>query len=145
MLDRLVGTWNTEATHPAFPGAVVRGSVTIEWLEGKRFLIHRARTEHPDFPDSIAILGDTERDRVGGGTAPEPRWTMHYFDSRGVFRVYEMSVDAEVWRIWRDAPGFSQRFSGRFEDGGDTIAGVWQLCEDDVEWRDDLRITYRRR
>jgi len=59
--DRVVGSWTTEATHPAFSG-VVRGTVTIEWLEGERFLIHRARTDHPDFPDSISIIGFADRD-----------------------------------------------------------------------------------
>jgi len=150
-LDRWVGTWATEATHPAMPGVVVHGTVVVEWLEGDRFLIHRARTDHPDFPDSISILGFTDRDRVdkGARTAPasagEPQLTMHYFDSRGVFRVYDVSVDDEAWRIWRDAPGFSQRFTGTFADGGDTLIGRWQVCEDDVRWTDDLEITYRRR
>jgi hypothetical protein len=69
---------------------------------------------------------------------------MHYFDSRGIFRVYELNVDAEAWRLWRNAPGFSQRFTGSFADSGDTIAGRWQLCEDDVNWNDDLQIVYRR-
>ena len=51
--------------------------------------------------------------------------SMHYFDSRGVFRLYEVSIDNEALRIWRDASGFSQRFTGTFADGGDTIAGTW--------------------
>ena len=35
--EALVGTWTTEATHPAVLGTVVRGRSTFEWLEGKRF------------------------------------------------------------------------------------------------------------
>lgn len=66
------------------------------------------------------------------------------FDSRGVFRVYEVSVDDQAMRIWRDAPGFSQRFTGTFADGHNTMAGTWELCRDDVNWADDLAITYRR-
>ena len=149
-LDRLVGTWATAATHPMVPGIVVRGTAVIEWLEGERFLIIRARTDHPDFPDSISIIGSTERDRVDNeaGTDPpaaeEPPLSMHYFDSRGVFRVLDVGMDGETWRISRMAPGFSQRFTGTFADGGATIAGLWQLCQDDVHWHDDLRITYRR-
>jgi hypothetical protein len=149
-LNALVGVWTTEATHPALPGVVVRGTTTIEWLEGERFLIYRGRTDHPDFPDAISIIGHTEHDRVDTATgavhpaAGAPPLRMHYFDSRGVFRVYEASVDGSSWRIWRDAPGFSQRFAGMFTDGGDTIAGRWQMREDDVHWTDDLEITYRR-
>ena len=149
-LNRLVGAWITEATHPAIPGVVVHGTAMIEWLEGERFLIYRARTDHPDFPDAISIIGYTERDRVDQApridppTAGRPQLRMHYFDSRGVFRVYEASIDDESWRLWRDAPGFSQRFNGTFADSGDTIVGRWQLCRDDLHWDDDLEMTYRR-
>ena len=150
-LNRLVGSWTTDATHPAYPGGIVQGTAVIEWLEGERFLIHRARTDHPDFPDSISIIGITERDRVDDTPSDDPaaaiesQLHMHYFDSRGVFRVYDVAVDDEAWRLWRDTPGFSQRFTGTFADGGDTIAGRWQLRRDDINWDDDLEITYRRR
>jgi hypothetical protein len=149
-LGRLVGTWATEATHPALPGVVVHGTAVIEWLEGERFLVHRARTDHPDFPDSISIIGVTDTDRVddqsdqGSGLDPDTTLSMHYFDSRGVFRVYGVSLDDKAWRLWRDAPGFSQRFAGAFTDGGNSIDGRWQLCRDDVAWDDDLEIIYRR-
>jgi hypothetical protein len=140
-LERLVGSWTTEATHPALPGVVVKGTAVVEWLEGKRFLIIRSSNDHPEFPDAIAILGVMEHDRAEGASEPGAM-RMHYYDSRGVFRVYETSIDASAWRWWREAPGFSQRFVGTFVDGA--IDGRSQLCEDDVNWRDDLAITYRR-
>jgi hypothetical protein len=148
-LNRLVGKWVTEATHPAVPGVVVHGTASIEWLEGQRFLILSSRNDHPDFPDAISIIGFTDVDRVGAGADESTpsggsRLCMHYFDSRGVFRVYEVNVDVEAWRIWRDAPGFSQKFTGSFADNGDTIVGRWQLCRDDAHWNDDLQIVYRR-
>src|SRR5687767_12639680 len=110
-LDRLVGIWSTEATHPALPGVVVRGTAIVEWLEGERFLIQRSRTDHPDFPDAISIIGQMGHDRADDATGAvpdtdeEPRLRMHYFDSRGVFRVLEASMDGATWRLWRDAPG----------------------------------------
>ena len=147
-LNRLVGHWFTEATHPARPGVTVRGTAVFEWLDGERFLIGRARTDHPDFPDSISVVGDTGRDRVDDARDGDPAggWplSMHYFDSRGVFRVYDVAVDDGSWRVRRDAPGFSQRFTGTFAPAGDAVVGRWQLCRDDVNWYDDLRITYRR-
>ena len=69
---------------------------------------------------------------------------MHYSDSRGVYRVYEASVSEGALEFARDHPGFSQRFKGTFEDGGDRIAGTWKLSRDDKNWEDDLQITYRR-
>ena len=150
LLGRLVGTWGTEATHPAMPGVVVHGTATIEWLEGERFLIVRARTDHPQFPDAISILGAVDQDRAAAGGSAAPRSApealrMHYYDSRGVFRDLEASIDETTWRLSYFTPGFSQRFTGTFADGGATISGLWEMCEDGRTWRDDLRITYRRR
>jgi hypothetical protein len=143
LLDRLAGSWLTEATHPSFPD-VVQGTADIQWLEGKRFLIQRARNDHPDFPDSISLIGFTERDRVDASAPTEPQLELHYYDSRGVFRIYRASVDDVALHFERLAPGFSQRFTGTFADGGNTIRGLWQLCEDDLHWHDDLAITFRR-
>ncbi|MEO8578210.1 MAG: hypothetical protein ABI556_15975 [Gemmatimonadales bacterium] len=77
-------------------------------------------------------------------TAGKSGLLMHYFDSRGVFRVHETSFDDVSWKWLRIAKGFSQRFTGTF-DGGDTIVGLSELRRDDVHWEDDLKITYRRR
>lgn len=148
-LGKLVGAWTTEATHPALPGLVVHGTASIEWLEGERFLLIRARVDHPDFPDSLMVIGNFDQDRADDATgsvadARGPSMRMHYFDSRGVFRLFEASIDESSWRFWRNAPGFSQRFTGTFADGGDTIVGLSQLRRDDVHWADDLAITYRR-
>jgi hypothetical protein len=131
-LNALVGSWTIEATHPFFPSTVVRGRADFEWLEGGRFLLQRSRNDHPDFPDSLIVFG-----------ADDDELSMHYFDSRGVHRVYGVTFDDGVWRMWRHAPGFSQRFTGTFEDG-DTIAGLWKLSRDDTTWDDDLQITFRR-
>jgi hypothetical protein len=129
----LIGDWTLEATHPAFPSVVVGGSSTFEWLEGEQFVIQRSETNHPDFPDSISVIGPVDE-----------RLAMHYFDSRGVHRVYEMSFDGGVLRISRDAPGFSQRLEAQLAEDGDSFGGVWQLSRDGETWDDDLEITYRR-
>jgi hypothetical protein len=131
--EALVGTWTTEATHPMYPSTVVRGRSTFEWLEGKRFLIQRSVTDHPDFPDAMAVFGVTDE-----------QLSMHYFDSRGVYRVYVVSLSEGTWRFSRDAPGFSQRFTGTFSDDGNTITGLSELSRDGSTWDDDLAITYRR-
>jgi hypothetical protein len=146
-LGRLTGSWVTEATHPALPGAVVRGRVEVSWLEGKRFLLHRAQLDHPDFPDSISIIGDMERGRSEEteSHAHAAKLSMHYYDSRGVFRIYDASVDDSAWYLERDDPGFQQKFRGTFAPDGNSISGVWQLNQDDQGWKEDLKITYRRR
>jgi len=133
LLGHLVGTWTTEGRHPELP-ETVRGRATFEWLPGERFLIWRSQYDHPEIPDALAVTGVTE-----------DRLSMHYFDSRGVHRVYAVDISPGVWRFRLDAPGFSQRFTGTFGDGGDTIAGRGQYSRDGSTWNEDLALTYRRR
>ena len=45
-------------------------------------------------------------------------------------RVYEMSFADSIWKLLRIAPGFSQRFTGTFDETGDTIAGTWESSSD---------------
>src|SRR6201990_574399 len=81
--EALVGTWDTEATHPLFDG-VVTGSVTYEWLEGGHFLVQRSHNDHDKFPDAICVIGAPE---TGEGVL------MEYFDSRGVLRTYGVAIE----------------------------------------------------
>lgn len=131
--QRLTGRWATQATHPLLPGTVVRGHATFEWLDGRQFLILRWHYDHPEIPDAIAVIGVTDQ-----------QLSMHYFDYRGVYRLYAVSLEEDQWRFWRDAPGFSQRFTGILSDDGNTITGQGQLSRDGSSWEDDLAITYRR-
>ena len=131
--DALIGTWATQAEHPQFD-AVVPGSVTFEWLEGGHFLVQRSHNDHELFPDAICVIGTAE---AGDGLV------MEYFDSRGVRRTYGVSIEDGVLRFWRDARGFDQRFSA--ELGADAFEGRWQLARVAGDWRDDLKVTYRRR
>lgn len=131
--EALIGTWDTQATHPRFDG-VVTGTVTWEWLEGGRFVVQRSHNEHELFPDGLCVIGPPED---GEGLL------MEYFDSRGVRRTYDVSFDDGVLRIWRDSPGFDQRVEARV--GKDAWDAVYQLAEKPGEWKDDLAVSYRRR
>jgi hypothetical protein len=133
-MNVLIGAWTTEATHPALEGTI-SGRASFEWLEGERFLIQRSQVDHPEVPDGIAIVG---------AVSEGPGLSMYYFDSRGVHRIYRLSIGDGVLRIWRDAPGFAQRFTGTFGDDGNTLAGLWRLSRDGSTWDDDLEITFRR-
>jgi hypothetical protein len=133
-LEALIGTWRLEASL-AGSAEGPRAEATFAWLTGRRFVVQRWEIDHPDAPDGIAILGWD--DEVEG-------LRQHYFDSRGVARVYEMRLADGVWRLWRDAPGFCQRFTGAFSDDGDTIAGAWELSDDGTNWRHDFDLTYHR-
>ena len=128
-LRALVGTWSLEGAHVQLPDPI-RGRKTYEWLG--QFLVEHSHYEHPDIPDSIAIIG-------AGEEAP---LVEHYFDVRGVRRVYQMSFADGVWKFWRDAPGFSQRTTGKFSDDGNRITVLAELSRDDATWHRDLELTY---
>jgi hypothetical protein len=132
---RFIGRWETEGAHPMLSGEAIHGTSTFEWLDGRRFVIWRSHNDHPQIPDAITIIGVTDGELC-----------MHYFDQRGVYRVYATSVDRTTWRFWRDArpPDFSQRYTSTFSDDGNTITGRGQLSHDGVTWEDDLDLTYHR-
>ena len=69
---------------------------------------------------------------------------MLYADARGVFRVYQMSFADGVWKIWRYAPGFYQRFTGNLSADGNTITAQWEGSSDGSTWRPDFDVTYRK-
>src|SRR4029453_5347338 len=95
----------------------------------------RAANEHPDFPDSLSVIGVMEG---------ESDLSMQYFDSRGVHRVYAVAFDGRELTLTRDEPGFAQRLSATLSDDGSTFEGVWQLNQDDQGYRADLAFTFRR-
>ncbi len=139
-LDALLGEWSMEAVFPGAPPSDLRGRAVFEWMPGERFLIMRWDVPIPEAPDGLAIIGYDEGRQTH---------LQHYFDSRGVARVYEMSLADGVWRLRRDVPDFSplsfrQRFEGRFEDGGTVIRGRWEICHDGTTWEHDFELIYRR-
>jgi hypothetical protein len=71
-------------------------------------------------------------------------YSMLYFDSRGVSRIYEMSLEGGVWKTHREAPGFWQRFTATFNDDGTTINGCWEKSSDGSIWELDLNWSYTR-
>jgi hypothetical protein len=134
-LDRLsafVGEWRLEAS---FATADRAGRAVFEWLLGGRFLIERA--EVPGAPDSVAIVG----------LSSDGAYTQHYFDSRGLARVYAMTFSDGVWTLLRNTPDFTpldfaQRFSGEFSEDGSTIRGRWESSRDGASWEHDFDLIY---
>jgi hypothetical protein len=131
-LDVLVGEWMMEAGPPGGPPWPGDARVSFEWL-ADAYLIERWTVALPEAPDGIAIIGP---DQSG------EQLVQHYFDSRGVARVYGMSLEGGVWELWRDGDDFSQRFSGSFSDDGQRIEGRWEIAHDGNTWETDFDLTY---
>lgn len=134
-LSVLVGTWNTTGTHPLVPGTTFHGRTSFAWIEGGAFLMMRSQIDEPEIPSGIAVFGTD--DTTGESS-------MLYFDERGVSRRYEVSLRDNVWKLWRNAPGFSQRFTGTIAADGRTIVSRGELSRDGASWEPDLALTYTR-
>jgi hypothetical protein len=130
----LVGTWAVSlrwsaATHKLVGGPPeIEAEAEISWL-GRRGILHY------QFGPSHWLAGSDETNEG---------YTVLYADARGVTRIYQMSFVRGVWRIWRDAPGFRQRFEGRVRDGGRRIEAFWDKAEDDGSWVRDFDMTFSR-
>ena len=134
-LGVLVGEWKTVGTHPMVPNKTFHGRAVFEWIEGGAFLMMHSEIDEPEVPSGIAIFGSDDA---------RGEFFMLYFDERGVSRKYDVSMDDNIWKWWRNDPEFSQRFTGTFVDGGDTIVGKGEMSRDGSAWEGDLELTYTR-
>jgi hypothetical protein len=137
-LAAFIGEWMMETEFPSSPPSDVRGRTVFEWMAGQHFLVQRWEVAHPAAPDGIAIIG-----AASGG------FLQHYFDSRGVARVYRMSFSNAEWKLWRESADFSpldfsQRFAGTFSEDGETIAGRWEKSVNGSSWEHDFSLLYTR-
>ena len=134
--DVLVGEWAMVGIHPYLPSAV-QGHSSFEWLrEGALLVWHFDWERGGGIPSAFSVIGQDD--------AVEP-CSMLYTDERGVTRIYQMSLAGGVWKMWREAPEFSQRMTGTFSDDGNTITWHGELSHDGSTWEPDLSVTYTRK
>ncbi|MEU4835721.1 hypothetical protein [Streptosporangium sp. NPDC023615] len=141
-LDALVGRWTVR---PEIPGL---GDAWTEftWQDEGAFL--RQVSDVDEMPDTTP--------REWRENAPFPtvtliglddsgeEFTALYADVRRVYRVYRMTFADGEWRMWRDAPGFGQRFTGTLSPDGDTIRARWEMSADGETWNLDFALVYSR-
>jgi hypothetical protein len=142
--EPLIGDWHGEGEIPIEPPLKISAEAKIERLGA--FLVFSSKGEPADVPDGISIIGGAPEGQ------PQP---MHYFDSRGVKRLFLMTLEGSTWTIVRapgedwngpDGPGFNQRFIGEISADGNTITGRWErgLGDTGAAWEMDFPMTYVR-
>ncbi|HEY8472329.1 MAG TPA: hypothetical protein VIL37_06785 [Natronosporangium sp.] len=142
-LERFVGTWDVTATFGGEPAGGV--TVSFEWLEGGAYLLQRSVAEAIDAPPEVLATLPFPAVQIFGYDDTAEVYTALYADGRGVARVYQMRLTGNRWEIWRDAPGFGQRFIGEFDPDGRVITGRWELSRDNQTWEHDFHMTYTKR
>lgn len=131
-LAPLLGEWRIEAFGES-------GRAVFERTLDGAFLLQRTEVDLPEAPDSLSIIAV---DAGGDG------FTQHYFDSRGVVRIYKMTFAGGVWTLARESEDFSplhfrQRYTGRLSDDGRRIDGPWEINHGE-RWEKDFDLKYVR-
>lgn len=146
-LDVFVGEWVLEASFPGDQAAQSRAAADgltvrsrFEWTLERQFLLQRTEVPIPGPPDSLTIV--TVDPETGA-------YKQHYYDSRGVVRLYSMSLFDGVWTLTRESPDFTpldfrQRFTGTFSNDGNVISGAWEKDVGGCGWEHDFALIYRR-
>jgi hypothetical protein len=136
-LAPFLGEWRLETS--LGPLGAMRAVAVFEWALDGALLVERSEIDVPEAPDGLCVMA-----------ADGEEYMQHYFDSRGVVRIYEMSFADGVWKRWRETPDFSplnfwQRFEGTFSDDGNVIAARWETSTDEgAGWELDFELTYTR-
>lgn len=136
-LARLVGEWEMEVE---FQGMPPMGGARTTFERMGPMLVQRWEIPVPEAPDGVAVYAYDD----GRGTLLQ-----HYFDDRGVARVYEMTLADGVWTLERTKAdfselNFSQRFRGEFSPDGNEIRATWEIAQDHETFEKDFDLTYRR-
>ena len=135
-LERFVGKWDMELSNASFlprSSDTMTGHVSSAWLEEGAFLVLYMGSQPLGTPDAIWLISRDES---------TPNYLVFYYDNRKVSRVYEMSFSDGIWKMWRNSPGFSQRFEGNFSEDGNTITARWENSSDGSTWEHDFDVTY---
>jgi hypothetical protein len=136
-LGIFIGQWEVRAH---LSGETVVARSVFEWILDGRYLAQRTEAPVPEAPNTLAI--------VAAGPE-EGTYTQHYYDSRGMTRVYAMTFTGGVWTLTREAADFSsldfaQRFTGTFSADGDRIDGAWEMALPGSGWELDFELSYTR-
>lgn len=133
-LEAFIGEWTMTAQPPDGPPWPGEARVSFEWLEGAPLVIQRWEVEMPEAPNGTAVFGC---DGMNG------TYFQLYTDERDVQRIYAMSLEDGIWKMWRDGEPFNQRFTGHFSEDGNTITGRHEN-DHSGEWATDFDVTYTR-
>ena len=142
--EPLIGEWSLamvpvgEERPDPLPDVGARAS--FSWLGDRAFVVQRWSIPLDGAPSGLAVIG---------WNAGRGAFLQHYFDDRGVARVYETDLVDGVWTMERTRADlmpldFAQRFTGVFTADGDWIDATWEIRHEGEDWRKDFDLVYTR-
>jgi hypothetical protein len=132
----IIGNWDTTGSHGMIPDTVLHGRTSFDLDETKGFIrVSSNIQEEVGIPAGIAIIASD--DELG-------TYLMSYYDVRGISRIYNMSMQDNVMKWWRDAPSFSQRYSLTVSEDQQTMVGKGEIRKNGSAWEKDLDLTYKK-
>ena len=144
-LAPLVGAWTMTASVDGRTTATGTVHVLVDRRRRLPALALRSRSTGAGDPAGMGRRrrpSPSRRCSVVDDTSGDVR--MLYADARGVRRIYGSSLVDGVWRQWRDAPGFFQRFAATVGPDGRTLTGAWESSSDGERWAHDFAMTFTR-
>jgi hypothetical protein len=137
-LKQFIGTWEMEISNASFlpdANATIKASASFEWFEEGEFLILRQGTKNQETPWAIWFMGHDKDAK---------NYTVLYIDDQQSSRVYEMSFENSIWKMWRNGPQFMQRFTAETNKDKNIISGYWERSVDGKNWEHDFHLTYKK-
>ncbi len=135
-LEQFIGIWEMEISNASFlpdANATIKARASFEWFEEGEFLILRQGTKNKETPWAIWFIGH-DKDTLN--------YTVFYIDDQQSSRVYEMSFENSIWKMWRNGPQFIQRFTAETNKDKNIISGYWEKSVDGKNWEHDFLLTY---
>jgi hypothetical protein len=142
--EPLIGEWSLAMVpvgeEPPDPLPDVGARASFAWMGDGAFVVQRWTVPVPEAPNGLAVIGWN----AGRGACLQ-----HYFDDRGVARVYEIDLADGVWTMARTQPDlmpldFGQRFTGILSADRNRIDGTWEIAHQGQDWHKDFDLIYTR-
>lgn len=130
----LLGAWAVEVILAGPDAPRLRGTASFRWLAKDAVMVMRSRVCGGP-PTSLSAIGADDSNNS---------YCMLYSDERGVVRHYDM-LTRRAWTLKRRAPGFSQRFVGRFARDRRSIRGAWEKLPDGRRWQHAFELVYTKK
>jgi hypothetical protein len=129
-----IGKWDLTLTNSWFLkslDATMKGKASFEWLDG--LLIFRFGSGKT--PGATSVIGYSDAKK---------KYEMLYFDDRGVYRIFDMTLKGNTWTMIRKDKDFYQRLTLTIKKG--IPSGSAEASENKGKtWRKDFDMLFARR